>query len=178
MRMSDISNEYAKALFMLAAEKGMGKEYKEALDIVSEVFDANPMYPEFLSTFAIPLDERLSALEKAFSDAIPREVLSFLKILCEKKHIAEFSECAEQYTALYNEMDRISNAKVTSAVELSDDEKSALKEKLEKQSGHKVAIEYVVDKSIIGGLVVEIDGKIMDSSLKKHLKDVKDVISK
>ncbi len=176
--MSDVSNEYAKALFMLAIENGNGREYKNALDTVSEVFNDNPSYPEFLSTFAIPLNERLNALETAFSDVIPRDVLSFLKLLCERKHIAEFSECAAQYSAMYNEMDKISNAKVTSAIELSDDEKASLKEKLEKMSGHKALIEYIVDKSIIGGLVVEIDGKIMDSSLKKHLKGVKDVISK
>ena len=79
--MSDVSNEYAKALFMLAAETGNGKEYKKALDTVSEVFENNPLYPEFLSTFAIPLEERLNALETAFSDAIPRDVLSFLTVL-------------------------------------------------------------------------------------------------
>ena len=176
--MSDVSNEYAKALFMLAAETGKGREYKEALDAVSDVFNDNPLYPEFLTNFAIPLDERRNALETAFSDAIPRDVLSFLKLLCEKKHIEEFSECAAQYSAMYNEMDRILNARVTSAVELNDDEKVSLKEKLEKMSGHKVVIEYTVDKSIIGGIIVEMDGKIMDSSLKKHLRDVKDVISR
>ena len=176
--MSDVSNEYAKALFMLALETGKGKEYKEALDTVVTVFDENPLYPEFLSTFAIPLEERLNALETAFSDSIPRDVLSFLKLLCEKKHIEEFPECAAQYSEMYNEMDKISNARVTGAVELNDNEKDALKEKLEKMSGHKVMIEYIVDKSIIGGLIVEIDGKIMDSSIKKHLKEVKDVMSK
>ena len=176
--MSDVSNEYAKALFMLAAEKGNGREYKNALDTVSEVFNDNPLYPVFLSELAIPIDERLNALEAAFSDVIPRDVLSFLKLLCERKHIAEFSECAAQYSAMYNEMDKISNARVTSAAPLSGDEKASLKEKLEKMSGHKTLIEYIVDKSIIGGLVVEIDGKIMDSSLKKSLRDIKDVISK
>ena len=176
--MSDVSNEYAKALFMLAAETGNGKEYKDALDEVLEVFEKNPMYPEFLSTFAIPLEERLNALEKAFSNAIPRDVLSFLKLLCEKRHIGEFVECVADYVAMYNEICEVSNAKVTSAVELNKDEKASLKEKLEKMSGHKTLIEYTVDKSIIGGLIVEIDGKIMDSSLRKHLKDVKDVISK
>ncbi len=176
--MSEVSNEYAKALFMLAAETGKGKEYKEALDTVSEVFENNPMYPEFLSTFAIPLEERLNALEAAFSDAIPRDVLSFLKLLCEKKHIGEYAECAQHYNALFDEICEVSNAKVTSAVELSEEEKASLTEKLEKISGNKTLIEYIVDKSIIGGLIVEMDGKIMDSSLRKHLKDVKDVISK
>ena len=176
--MSDVSNEYAKALFMLASETGNGKEYKEALGTVLEVFEANPMYPEFLSTFAIPLDERLNALEVAFSDKLPRDVLSFVKLLCEKKHIGEFAECVAEYNAMYDEICEVSNAKVTSALELNETEKASLKEKLEKKSGHKIIIEYSVDKSIIGGLIVEMDGKIMDSSLRKHLKDVKDVISK
>lgn len=176
--MSEISNEYAKALFMLACEKNCKEDYKTDLETVLTVFEENPVYPEFLSTFAIPLNERLTALDKAFSNAISTDVLSFLKLLCEKKHISEFSECAEYYISLYNELDKISNAKVTSAVELTDEEKAALKDKLEKSSGHTFMIEYTVDKSIIGGLIVEADGKIMDSSLKKQLKDVKDVIQK
>ncbi len=176
--MSEISNEYAKALFMLAVEKGCSKDYKDALETVSGVFEENPVYKDFLSTFAIPLEERLGALEAAFSDAIPRDVLSFLKILCEKKRIAEFPECVAQYMAMHDEMDKISNAKVTSALELTEEEKRALKEKLEKTSGHKMIIDYVIDKSILGGLIVEADGKIMDSSLKKHLKEIKDVIKR
>ncbi|MBQ7953552.1 MAG: ATP synthase F1 subunit delta, partial [Clostridia bacterium] len=146
--MSDVSNEYAKALFMLAAEKGKGKEYKEALDTVVDIFEENSQYSELLSTFAIPLEERLNALETAFSDRIPRDVLSFLKLLCEKKHISEFSECVKEYNAMYNEICEISNAKVTSAVELSKDEKVSLIKKLEKMSGHKTLIEYIVDSSI------------------------------
>ena len=176
--MSEISNEYAKALFMLGLEKECSKDYKEALETVACVFEENPVYKDFLSTFAIPLEERLNALEEAFSNTIPRDVLSFLKILCEKKHIAEVSECAEQYIGMYNEMDKVSTAKVTSAIELTEKEKTALKEKLEKTSGNKMVLEYIVDETILGGLIVETDGKIMDSSLKKHLKEIKDVIKR
>ncbi|MBQ7953717.1 MAG: ATP synthase F1 subunit delta, partial [Clostridia bacterium] len=155
-----------------------GKEYKEALGTVVELFEENLQYTDFLSTFAIPLEERLNALETAFSDKIPRDVLSFLKLLCEKRHIGEFSECVEEYNTMYNEICGISNAKVTSAVELSKNEKASLVKKLEKMSGKKTLVEYTVDKSIIGGLIVETDGKIIDSSLRKHLNDVKDVVSK
>lgn len=176
--MSEISNEYAKALFMLAAEKDCSRAYKTALETVSEVFVENPAYMDFLSTFAIPLEERLAALEVAFKDAIPREVLSFLKILCEKKHIAEFPACVAQYDAMFNELGKVSEARVTSAVELTEAEKQALIQKLEKASGKKIVAEYIVDESILGGLIVETDGKIMDSSLKKHLKEMKDVIKK
>lgn len=176
--MSQISGEYAKALFMLAIEKGCSEDYKDALNTVLSVFNENPVYKDFLSTFAIELDERLNALDEAFKDRVPQDILSFLKILCEKKRIDEFSECAMQYIALCDEMQRVSSAKVTSAVELTQEEKTALKEKLEKKSGNKMVFEYSVDEAILGGLIVEADGKIMDSSLKKHLKEIKDVIKR
>jgi len=174
--MSEIASEYAKALFMLASEKESTLEYKNALETVDGLLKDNPAYVDFLYTFAIPLEERLKALEDAFSTLIPRDVLSFLKILCEKKHITEFGECVEYYCALYNEIDKILNVKVTSAVELTDSQKARLKEKLENKYNKSVVIEYVTDESIIGGIVLETDGKIIDSSIKKHLKDIKDVI--
>ena len=176
--MSGISSEYAQALFMIAMEKKQGEEFDKALDLVSDVFVENPMYMEFLESPGIPLSERLSALDSAFSADLPRDILSFLKILCEKRYIAQFHDCAAQYKVLLNEVNSISTASVTSAVELSESEKNALKDKLESLSGHTVVIEYTVDPLILGGLIVEIDGKVMDSSLQKHLKDVKDVISR
>ncbi len=176
--MSSISIEYAKALFALAMENNSAQSYDDALDMVSGLFVENPDYIKFLSSYSVPLDERLSALDKAFSDALPKDVMSFLKLLCEKRHIDEFLECASQYKAMISEISNVSYASVTSAIELNEKEKISLKEKLEKLSGHSVVIDYAIDKSILGGLIVEMDGKIMNSSLQKHLKDVKEVINK
>ena len=176
--MNGIHNEYAKALFMLAMEQGKGKEFEDALDFVSEIFSENPAYIQLLASPGIPMEERLSLIDKAFSKDLPENVLSFLKLLCEKGHITSFFACKEQYKALLNEVNKVSDAVVTSAVELSENEKEALKHKLEKLSGHSVILSYCVDSTILGGLIVEMDGKIMDSSLQKHLKQVKDVIGK
>lgn len=176
--MSKVSIEYAKALFELAMENDSVKGYGEALDLVSNVFSENPEYADFLSCLAVPVSDRIAAISEAFSDALPTEVLSFVKLLCENRHIGEFLECAGQYKAMLDELGRISNAKVTSAVALTEQEKAALKEKLEKISGKSVVIDFAVDKSILGGVIVEMDGKVMDSSLQKHLKEVKDVIAK
>ena len=174
--MSSISSEYAQALFMLAMENESGEEYSDALDLISDMLRENPEYIDFLSSYFVPLEERLDAVAKAFSDSVPGYVLSFVKLLCEKRHISEFFLCAEEYKALLAETKKISYAIVTSAVELNDKEKASLEEKLKKISGHTVVAEYTIDKTILGGLVVEMDGKIMDSSLQKHLKEVRDVI--
>ncbi len=174
--MSNISNEYAKALFMLAVEDKGEEEYKNALEFVLDAFRENPEYPQFLESLSVSLNDRLKSLEAVFGKCIHRNVLSFLKLLCEKRHIDEFAECAEEYFALYNDFKKISKAKVTSAVELTENQKASITQKLEKKTGNKLVIEFVTDSSIIGGIVVETDGKVIDSSIKKHLENVKDVI--
>ena len=82
----------------------------------------------------------------------------------------------EILTKLVEETKNISDAKIISAVELSEDEKERIILKLEKESGKKIKAEYVVDKSIIGGIIIESDGKIIDGSLRYKLKDIKDVM--
>ena len=70
----------------------------------------------------------------------------------------------------------ISYATVTSALELTDDERAKLISKLEKMCGTKVQIEEKTDPSLIGGIVIEVDGKVIDGSIRNRLSDVKDVI--
>ena len=73
--------------------------------------------------------------------------------------------------------ERILDATVTSAVALTDEEKQRLQAALEKQSGGKVNIAYALDRELLGGLIVEIDGKILDGSVRDRLQRVKEVIS-
>lgn len=176
--MSGMSSEFAKALFMLASEKDSLHEYRKALELCESAFKENPRYAELLSTFAIPLEERLALIEATFGEAVPRDIVSFLKLMCEKKNIDELDVCAEHYYALYDKACKISVARVTSAAPLTEDEKKSLKERLESADGHVYTLEYIVDESILGGMIIETDGKIIDSSLKRHLKDIKDVIKR
>ena len=176
--MTEMNKEYGEALFTLAKELGKENEYAIALECVTEVFFGNPEYVDFLSSPGIALEERLDALEKAFADAVPENIVSFMQLLCERGRIRSISGCIEEYKKLLDIQNSISTAYVTSAVELTDEEKEKLKDKLEIKCGHSVILECTTDKSIMGGIMVEIDGKLIDGSLKNRLHEVKDVISK
>lgn len=176
MAMTEISREYATAIFMLATEKNVKEEYKTALNSLKDVFLKNPDYISFLSSKSISLKERLDAIEKAFSSDVSEDVVSYLMLLCEKGRIGCFMKSVDIFNELFDLSKRVSNAKITSAVELTDDEKARLKEKLEKTMKASLLMEYFVDKSLIGGIVAEIDGKVIDGSIKKRLHDIKDVI--
>lgn len=172
-----MSKEYGEALFMLAAECNAADEYSAALDMVLSVFDENPEYVDFLATPSIPKTERIDALEKAFSDAVPEHIVSFIALLCERGRIREFGGCVKEYKELLDASKRISVAKVVSSVELTDGEKEKLRTKLEKMSGQSVILECSVDESLLGGIIIEMDGKVMDGSVRSRLQEVKEVIS-
>ena len=176
--MLDVGKEYGSALFALACENGAAEAYATALGQIEDAFSAHPEYPLFLASPAVPLGERQEAIRAAFSTCLPEDVVSFLLLLCEKGRIACFAEAVREYRALLDASRRVSAAKVCSATPLTEAEKEKLKTKLEALCGGTVRMEYTTDASLLGGLLVEVDGKILDGSLRHRLRDVKDVMKK
>ena len=116
-------------------------------------------------------------IEEAFGNTLPEHVLSYLKLLCEKGRISHFTESVEEYTALLHASRKIATAKITSAVALTEAEKEKLIKSLEAMKKCKVQAEYFVDSTLLGGLIVEVDGKVMDGSLRHRLHEVKEVMN-
>ena len=176
--MTQTIKEYAQALFALACEEGIKKEIFKTVNETDKLFSDNPDYIQLLSSPAVPVEERISLIDKAFENNVHQYMLSFLKLLCEKGHIGSFKECAEEFNKMVDFSNRVLTAKVTSAVPLSEKEEKALIEKLEKMTGNTVLLDVEVNDSILGGMIVEIDGKVIDGSLQNRLNLVKDVIGR
>ena len=175
--MTEAAKEYAAALFLLAQEGGKQTAFADGLTLIKEQLDENPAYVSMLASPVIPKAERMNALKEAFADTLPDEVLVFMQLLCQNGHIRSFNACYDAYMEAYRDMQSVSIAHITSATPLSDAEKDALLEKLCKQSGHTVRAEYAVDPSLLGGITVEMDGTVLDGSLKNRLRELKEVIS-
>lgn len=176
--MSDICKEYGEALFALGLEGNCLDGLNKDLCFLEEVFAETPDYTEFLQSPGIPKDERLKSLNEAFSDSVSEYALSFLSILCEKGRTVLFSECAEEFRKLYEESKNVSFARVYSAVPLSENQKGALQSKLENTSGHSVKMECFIDKTLLGGVLIDMDGTQIDGTLKRRLQEIKEVMNK
>ena len=175
--MTELSKEYGTALFMLAYERNEQKSYAEVLEKIKNTFLANPQYVELLSSPSISLKDRLQMINDAFSDMGFEYILSYLKLLCEKGRMGYFIESVDAYKELLDASERISSAKITSAVALSDAEKDKLIKRLERAGKGKIKAEYFVDEALLGGVIVEINGEIMDGSLRHRLQDIKEVMN-
>ncbi len=173
--MSEVGKEYGCALFMLACEKGRERDYLQSLALIkSSVKDSD--YLSFLSSPAIPLSERLAAIENAFASQLEEEVLSFLQLLCEKGRIDCFDEAYEEYARLLEEHEKTAHAIVSSVLPLDDAQKKALTKKLEAHLRRSVRLSFKIDPTLLGGVRVELDGCVLDGSLRHRLNDIKDVM--
>ncbi len=175
--MMQTEREYAEAMFSLCAECGESEKYLEALIEVRTLMRENPEYTEFLASPAIPLAERCAAIDEAFGK-YPLYVASFLKILCENSRVRGVIECIDEFEKLVINAKNRATATVYSAVELDSEQRKRLEEKLSRVSGKGIDATYTVDKSLIGGIRVELDGVTYDGSVKHRLGEVKEVITK
>lgn len=175
--MTETSKEYAEALYLLAAENNTTEQTRSSLHELNDLFSAQPEYLELLSSPGIAKAERVSLLQAAFSDAIDETLCSFCCLLCEKGRIRGFSECVEAFETLYQTLKSMTTAKVTSAVALTEAEKQKLEERLSAVCGKKIVAQYSIDPALIGGVIVEADGKILDGSIRRRLHEVKEVIT-
>jgi len=175
--MTERKREYAIALFELAEETNERDGILRSLLELDAIIKENPDYVSLLGSPALSLDERMSLIDEAMSGAIQEDVVSFIKLLCEKGHISELSEIIREYDGLEKLANRTVEARIYYVNEPSEAQKTALIQKLEAVSGKKICATYIEDSALIGGIRVEYDDKVIDGSLANRMKKIKGVIS-
>lgn len=163
--------EYAKALFMLAEEENACEAVLLDLRCAVAAVKNNENYLELLDTPALPKEEKLQLVDKAFS-SLSEYVINLIKILCEKRMSRELPDILKEYEALYDEKFGILRVEAVSARPMSDMQISALKEKLEKERQKTVIITNTVNPEILGGLKLRFSGIQLDGSLKTRLDKI------
>ena len=174
--MTTTSREYAEALFELAAQENCLKETQDGLVTVVSALRQTPAYADLLSSPAIGKEERLAALSETFGETIPRVLLGVLRMMVSRGHVRLLESMAREYRELAMEASGESMAEVTSAVPLKEAEAVALRTRLEKKFNRRVILRCRVDPSLIGGMRVEIDGRVIDGSIRNKLQEIKEVM--
>ena len=162
---------------MLAREENLIDEFYEGLKLVEDVFVETPEYLQFLATPSIPKNERTAALAAAFEGKVNARILSFLQLMCEQGKAEQFFDSAEEFYRLREWAAGTVVAVVKSVVSLTETQKTDLIKVLEKRTGKKVSLNCVIDNTLLGGIAVELDGQLLDGSVKSNLKRAREVIN-
>ena len=174
--MTQTSREFAEALFELAMGDGNIGEVSAALDLIDQEMAENPGYLSLLASPALSREERKASLVQVFSGRIPRTALALLQMMVSRGHAREIGEMIRAWRVLEREHRGESDARVISAVELTEPERKALQSRLDQIFSRKMILHFVVDPALIGGIRVEAEGRVMDGSLQNRLRQIKEVM--
>ena len=175
--MTTTSREYAEALFELAAQAGVTKETSEGLETVVSALLQTPEYRALLASPAIGKAQRIAALDEAFRGKIPEVLLAVLRMMISRGHISAINGLARDYEEMARGYRGESVAVVTSAVPLREAEAVTLRSKLEKKLGKTIILQLREDPALIGGIRVEVDGRVIDGSIRNKLDEIKEVMN-
>lgn len=176
--MSEVSKEYGRALYELALEEGCEGEYLAELREIDQILLQNPDYVRLLSVPNIAADERTQMVEDCFGGRCKEYTVSFLKIMTERGYSSQIRASIGEFEELYREAHGIVRALCVSAVPLDENQRAALIEKLEAHTKKKVELSERTDALLIGGIRVEVDGKLFEGSVRSRLDKMRSDISK
>ena len=170
-----VSKTYGEALYEIAMESGEDKalELMEEIRCVNQVLEQNPQFDELMKHPGIPKQDKLRVVEDVFQGRVSDELAGLLKIVVSKERYKDLPDIFAYFTDRVKEQQKIGVAYVTTAVKLDEGQKNALEAKLLQTSGYKkVELHYDVDSSIIGGMIIRINDRVVDSSIRTKLDDL------
>ena len=183
MKIGDIKNKkiarkYSNALLETALEQNLSSKVYEDLVFVCETINSNEQLQEIFYSPIISQADKTEIIEKLFSIHIEKITLDFLFLLIEANRTDALCEVLNQYSTSYNEYNNIVKPVVISAVELNEAQKNRIVEKLQNKMSKTIIPEYQVNPDIIGGLIIEIEDKTVDCSLKTKFENMQKQLTK
>ena len=150
----------------------ISKEVLEQLLSLKTLFHEQPDFIRLLGNMSLSKEERVKIIDSVLRGQVHPYLLNFLKILCERGALTEYEGCLAAFKSLYNQAHGIVEATVTTAVALDDEQRARMAEKLSAMTGKKVVLNEKVDASLVGGVLLEMNGQRYDNTLKTRLKSI------
>ncbi len=174
MSIETLSRRYASALADVVQKTGETETVKSELKQWVEMMVSSNELREAFSSPAIAHLSKEAVLEKLIATTSPsKTTANFLRVLLKNGRISVVAAFSEKFEAVLEERAGIITAKITSARELGEGEKSGLKSSIEKMTGMKVRLEFDTDEDLIGGVVTRIGSTVYDGSVKTQLENLK-----
>jgi len=171
---SGMAGRYATALFELALESNAIDAVQGDLDRFDALVGDNPDLARLVRSPVFGADEQGKALAAVLAKAdIGGLAAKFLMLVTSNRRLFAVGQIIKAYRALVARHKGELTAQVTVAEPLSDAHRSAIRDALHAVTGKDVGLDVNVDPAIIGGLVVKLGSRMVDSSLRTKLNSIK-----
>ena len=167
---SELALNYANALFELVKPN----EYETYLSAWEETLESlqEPSWEKFLSSYAISKQEKFAAMDQVYSFDLAPHFPNFLKVIVTHNRVHLLPQIAGAFRSLVYEAMGIKEGILFSATPLEKKEVAEIEAALEKKLGCTVRLKEKVDHTLLGGVKVNIDGKVYDGTLRARLQEL------
>src|ERR1700756_752012 len=165
-----VATRYAKSIIDLAQEKKALEEIRNDMELFSQTLKASHELQAVLANPIIGHARKIRVLEAIFGKKINKVTDSFFKIMVNKSRAGILFETSKEFINQYNIIKHISRAYVTTAAPISEENRKAIKAELEAATGGIIELHSKVDKDLIGGFVLTIGDRQVDTSISTSLR--------
>lgn len=169
-----VSDRYASALYDLAAEKKLVDPVLEDLSNLKNMLKDNKELSLVIKSPLITSIDKLNIFESLLKKINANELTStFLKVIQKNKRFSNLASIITQFMNINSQKRGDVLADITSADELNDVQKNNITNQLKSILGDKLSLSFDVDKNIMGGLIVKVGSKMIDTSLANKINKLK-----
>ncbi len=169
-----VRTAYGTALFAAACDSGRLTLVREQAEICAAAISDNPEFIKILCHPEVSIEEKEGMVSAVFGEHVDPLITGTVAALLDKGHGKDIGSVLSYFIDRALEEEGIGVASVVSAIELNPEQKERIKQKLLGTTEYtSMRISFEVDRSLIGGMVIRLKDRVVDSSLKTQLSRMK-----
>ena len=173
---------YSNALYGISVEKGIqNRIYEESKELLS-IFSKNNNFNTIFKSQLLNKKKQISVVSELFSEKkekkllISKDLLGLIILLAKNARLNILEEVIKSYMELHTADNKEIKVNVTSVIKINDSLENKLKKILSKDGKLKVKVINLIDKDLLGGLIIQIGSNLIDTSIKTKLNKVKNAM--
>ena len=173
-----VSKTYGDALFELSLEEKKEDILFEEAKTFLEVIKSDDELVKFMKHPKIVKEDKIKTGKNIFENNFSKEFAGFLLVLIQKDRFSEVEKTLEYFVGRMKEHKKIGVAYVSTAAALSDAQKEKVTARLlETTDFETFEMNYTVDESLLGGMVIRVGDRVVDTSIQNKLKSLSKQLS-
>ena len=170
----DLIGGYAEALLTLAGAEGSSKQFESELSQVAQAVAASEELRTTLADQNIPAGRRQQIIEELLEGKVSRVTAAMVSMVIGAGRGADLGQIADRVVEQGAAQRGRAVAEVRSAIPLAPDQERRLADALKTATGKDVEVKVIIDPSVMGGLVAQIDDQIIDGTVRSRLNQLRE----
>ena len=172
-RPTTAARRYAEAAFDLAGRDDTHEQWDEDLRLAASL-DGDERIARVVDNPAVPFGQRYELIGRLLEKRVSRPVLNLVRLLAQRGRIELLPAVSREFSRLFDELQGVVPATVTSASPLEREQEDAVRARIEELTGRTVRLTSAVNPDLIGGVMVQVGDQLIDSSVRGRLERLRD----